>query len=371
MRVIVNALSVTNLSARHVLMGHLRQLAGWTVGTHIYTVLYHRGNADIVCELSSNVEWLECPPATMRWAPRLVWETAVLPSLCRRLGAGLLWLPNGITVAGLTIPQVTLAQNPWALVPGLPMSLTERLKAVVQRASYRTAMKRADLILFNSDYMRSAYRENAGFEEKASVVAYQGLSESLFEAAANVRATRAATEILCVAVFAPHKRVEVLVSALSQVRKTHGIPATLKLVGPWPHADYLQRVRTAIAENDVADSVEITSYVDTARLHAHYASARLFCVLSLCESFGIPAVEAQAFGTPTVSTDCCAIPEVSGEGGVYVPVDDAHAAAAAIARMLGDEALWQQKSRAAVANAARFHWADCSRPLLEMFRLAG
>lgn len=371
MHVIVNALSVTNLSARHVLMGHLRQISAWARAEHDFTVIHHRDNADIVCDLGRNVRWHECPPATARWAPRLAWETAVLPQLCRKLGAELLWLPNGITVAGLAVPQVTLAQNPWALVPGLPMSKAERIKAAVQRSSYRTAMKRADLMLFNSEYMRGAYRKNAGFHERAGVVAYQGLSESLFDTAESTRvgARRNPGEILCVAVFAPHKRVEILVAALARLRCEHQVPATLKLVGPWPHTEYLQQVREAISSHDLVESVEITSYVDTARLHAHYASAQVFCVLSLCESFGIPAVEAQAFGTPTVSTECCAIPEVSGAGGVYVPVDDAGAAAAALARVIGDDALWRQKSEAAIANAARFHWSECSRPLLKMFEV--
>ena len=39
MRVLVNGVSVDMHSARHVLFGHLRQLAGWTEQSHQFVVL--------------------------------------------------------------------------------------------------------------------------------------------------------------------------------------------------------------------------------------------------------------------------------------------------------------------------------------------
>ncbi|GAG17383.1 unnamed protein product, partial [marine sediment metagenome] len=55
MRVVVNALSATNLSGRRVLLGHVSRLARWTAGRHEYCVLYHRANRDIRRDLGPNV----------------------------------------------------------------------------------------------------------------------------------------------------------------------------------------------------------------------------------------------------------------------------------------------------------------------------
>src|SRR5450432_1282049 len=190
MRIIVNGLSVTNPSAHHVLLGHLERVARWTRGEHHFVVLHHGANRGLRRDLGSNVEWLECPSATRHWGPRAVWESAQLPRLARRLGADRLFTPAGTVVPGLHLPQVSFAQNPWSLVPGLERTPSERLKAFLQRKAYRAAMDRARVMVFNSEYMRGAYRVNAGHREHGvSEVVYQAIDDATHDAAARLSAT--------------------------------------------------------------------------------------------------------------------------------------------------------------------------------------
>ena len=91
----------------------------------------------------------------------------------------------------------------------------------------------------------------------------------------------------------------------------------------------------------------------------------MFCLLSRCESFGIPAIEAQAFGTPTVVADVCAPPEVAGPGGVVVPVGAIDQAATVLAQLLQEGNIWDKASQKALANAERFRWSQVARPLVE------
>ena len=135
---------------------------------------------------------------------------------------------------------------------------------------------------------------------------------------------------------------------------------------------YEREIRGLAAELGLAEAVEFAGFVPRARLEELYAESQVFGLLSRCESFGIPAIEAQLFGTPVVTANVCAMPEIGGAGGVYVDPDDAAGAAAALGRLLGDAAEWRRLSDLARANAERFTWSRCSRPLVELFgELAG
>ncbi len=365
MRIAFNALSVTNLSGRHVLLGHAREVIGATASRVRHVLLYHAANRDLFEALSGAVEGIECPPATARWPARWLWERTQLPRLLRKLGVEALFLPAGMTAPGIDLPQMVLAQNPWCFVPELHQGPGERLKARLQRSAYRRAQREATLMLYNSRYMRQVYDEHAGFEAAHAIILHQGIEESTFEAGGLAGGFAARQcEVLTVSAMGRHKAVELIVEAIALLRQA-GIPATLTLVGPWPDPAYEALVRRRIAELGLDDQVSLVGQVSRDQLHAYYARARAFCLLSRCESFGIPAIEAEAFGTPAVVANCGAPPEIAGPGGKVVPTANPAAAATALAPLLTEVAVWDRLSIRARANAERFHWACCSRPLVE------
>jgi glycosyltransferase involved in cell wall biosynthesis len=283
-------------------------------------------------------------------------------------GFDMLFSPAGTVTAAIRVPQIAFAQNPWALVPGLARSASERAKALLQRGAYRRAMLSADTLVFNSRYMRHAYRENAGIRERRSFVVYQGVDDDTFQAAAQLGSvTRQRNLVLAVSEMAPHKGIETLVEALAILRSDRVPDAVLALVGKWPEPAYERRIRRLVAGLSLEGAVEFAGFVSREELHRRYAGARVFSLMSRCESFGIPAVEAQAFGTPVVSSNCCAIPEVCGAGGVFPEPGDAGTAALEIGRLMDDDTWWETLSGRARDNAARFRWNDCSRPFLKAF----
>jgi glycosyltransferase involved in cell wall biosynthesis len=365
MRILVNALSVTNASGEHVLLGHLTRVARWTAGEHEFVVLHHPRNRALRRDLGSNVEWVECAARTQHWPARALWEATDLPRLARRLRADRVFTPSGTVAPTLRLPQVSFAQNPWCLVRGLSRTPAEQIKASLQRRAYRSAMARARVMVFNSEYMRSAYRANAGGPERGtSAIVYQAIDDATHAAAADLAQTpRRPHSILSVSVMAPHKGAETVVAALARLRGD-GVESELRLVGAWPDAAYERRVRAVARDLEVEASVDFRGHVSREELHRFYAEASVFCLMSRCESFGIPAVEAQAFGTPVVSSQCCAIPEVCGSGGVYVPPSDVAAVASALGEVLTDRARWLRLSASARDNAARYRWDVCSRPLV-------
>jgi glycosyltransferase involved in cell wall biosynthesis len=85
-------------------------------------------------------------------------------------------------------------------------------------------------------------------------------------------------------------------------------------------------------------------WVDGPALEDVYAAADVFAMPSVEETFGLMAVEAMASGTPVVTFEGTAVPEVIEvpRGGVAVPMKDSHALAHALGRLLADAA-WRSR----------------------------
>jgi glycosyltransferase involved in cell wall biosynthesis len=88
------------------------------------------------------------------------------------------------------------------------------------------------------------------------------------------------------------------------------------------------------------------------------------------EGFGIPLVEAMALGTPLVVSDIPVFREVGGDAAAYVDPDDVHGFVEAV-KELDDPVVWEQRSAAARAQAARYSWAASARILLALLERVG
>ena len=372
-KILVNALSVTNHSGRHVLLGYLEQLVAGLQGRCRLVVLCRADAAELRHRLADRVDWAFAPAATRSWFRRAIWERRRLKDQARQHGASIYFTTSGIAAhLPATILQVVFCQNPWALVPAA-RRWRDALKAWLQRRAYRRALRVADAMAFLSGYMQEAYRQNAGFSEKRGVVAYAGADESArIRAAEKGGVPRQREQILSVSAMAPHKNVEALVNAFRAVR-AHGHPhARLVLAGPWPDPVYERKIRTLVDSLGLREAITFAGFVSREQLDRLYAESQVFCLMSRCESFGIPAIEAQLFGTPVVSSAVCAIPEICGEGGVFLYPDDSDGIAAALQTLIEDESEWRRLSGLARKNAERFVWSRCSRPLVDLFaELAG
>lgn len=354
-----------------MLFGHLRQLATWTATEHEFLVLHKPGQAHLVREALplDNISFIESPRAAGQWLTRSAWEALALPSLMTRHSADLYFTPSGTILPRSPVPQACLAQNPWCLVPEIHRGRKEKVKASLQRSAYRQAVRGADLMIYNSNHIRGLYQQNASDQAGGkSIVAFQGINDDTHEIAAEMRTMveRRPLSILSVSAMAHWKGADTLVAAVDILRQ-RGIEASLNLVGPWPDSDYEQKVRRLITTLRLEQAVTVTGKVSVDELHDHYASARVFCLMSQCESFGIPAVEAQAFGTPVVGSSTCAMEEIGGAGGVYGPPGDPSVTADLLQRLLTDQNYWQHLSEHAVMNSQNYQWQQCSAPLLQMF----
>lgn len=120
----------------------------------------------------------------------------------------------------------------------------------------------------------------------------------------------------------------------------------------------------------IADRVIFTGFAQNEDLPALIKSSRAFVLPSLYEGFGIPAVEAQAVGTPVVVSKVSSLPEVVGESGIYI--EDPNSVESI--KMALEEALSLSLServkiiKAGKENAKRFDWDVSAQKLLNILK---
>ncbi len=118
----------------------------------------------------------------------------------------------------------------------------------------------------------------------------------------------------------------------------------------------------------IRERITCVSGISTERLVQYYAEAEVAVVPSLYEGFGLPAGEAMACGVPLVCSRGGALPEVVGDAGLLVPVQDAAAMAEAIARLFDHPA---EREHLAEAGRQRilheFNWALAARDMTRYY----
>lgn len=84
-------------------------------------------------------------------------------------------------------------------------------------------------------------------------------------------------------------------------------------------------------------NVKFTGFVSDEELLMWYQKAKVYCQLSIYESFGMSLAEAMACECVPVVTNNAALPEVVGDTGFYVLCDDAKATAEAVENALSSD----------------------------------
>lgn len=146
--------------------------------------------------------------------------------------------------------------------------------------------------------------------------------------------------------FRPVKRVLDVVDIFAHVH-AH-TPSRLLFVGEGPE---LSKVMQRVKELGLSERVIFCGKQDDVAEIISLADVML--LPSEKESFGLVALEAMACGVPTVGSIAGGIPELvtDGETGYLAPIGDTESMAAAVLRLLNDDALYQRVSEACLSRA--------------------
>jgi glycosyltransferase involved in cell wall biosynthesis len=164
----------------------------------------------------------------------------------------------------------------------------------------------------------------------------------------------------------PHKGLVLLIEAMAAV--VRGRPqARLQIVGELRDGP----AKTAIARLGLEPFVIHGGRLSPPEMAELFARAAVVVSPSLFEGFGLPSAEAMACGAAVVVTDGGAPPEVVGDAGLVAPAGQTAPLAAAISRLLGDEALRRDLGARGVARARALTWRSHAAAAVACYAEAG
>jgi glycosyltransferase involved in cell wall biosynthesis len=109
-------------------------------------------------------------------------------------------------------------------------------------------------------------------------------------------------------------------------------------------------------------------YIPPAVLNALYNAARIVLHPSYYEGLGLPLLEAMAVGTPIVTSNISAMPEVVGPAALLVSPADYQAIAEALRTLERDEVLRERLIAEGYKRLQRFSWSQCAHATLAVYR---
>ena len=157
------------------------------------------------------------------------------------------------------------------------------------------------------------------------------------------------------------KNILRIIETFEILKRTYRIPHELVLVGK-PGYGY-EKIRSKIQSLQSNIPIRELGYVSEEEKWSLLRGADAFVFPTLYEGFGIPILEAQAAGTPVVTSNVSSLPEVAGDGAVYVDSESAESIAEGVWQVLSDPDLRNGIIEKATQNLSRFGWASCARGL--------
>ncbi len=282
-----------------------------------------------------------------------------------RLGLDVAWLPKNVIPYGLRCKAVVSFLDLAYFMPefhAYPLA-----DSLYMKRMFRRSARRADAIVAISENTRQDGIRLLGVPEERIKVIYPGISDVYHPIVDAVRLdeVRARYKLPEQFVFyaggiSPRKNLPRLLEAFRRIQGR--IPHALVVTG-W-NIQNEKEWGAAIAGLD--DRLIRLGKVPIEDMPALFNLASIYAHLSLYEGFGFTVPEAQACGTPVLNANVSCMPEIGGEGALYVDPTDIAAVSEGILRLATDPDLVERLAAKGLENARRFRWDEAAGLLQDL-----
>lgn len=126
-------------------------------------------------------------------------------------------------------------------------------------------------------------------------------------------------------------------------------------------------VMPLIKELKAKNFIICLGYIPDQELPVLYRNAEIFIFPSLHEGFGIPILEAMASGTPVITSNITAMPEIAGNAALLVDPFNCDEIRDAIVKILTTPHVKKELSEKGIRRAKEFSWSKTAQRTLEVY----
>lgn len=306
-----------------------------------------------------------------------VWEQIALPLALRRIKPDLLHCTSNTAPVFCSVPLVLTLHDIIFLERqrGSNASLYQKMGRIYRRLVVPPVLKKCRKIITVSNFERKRILSSLNLPQDKVVSVNNGFSPAFRQMEAGeceaVRQKYIPQDgfIFFLGNTDPKKNTVNTFKAYSLYLKESKIRRPLLV------ADYSPARAKASAEEaqcpEILSNMILPGYIPNTDLPSVYNSAFAFLYTSLRESFGIPLLEAMACGTPVVSSNTSAIPEVAGNGALLVDPTEPRLIADALLNLERDAELLQKTRAYGLERVKNFSWENTARGVVDIYHEIG
>lgn len=300
-----------------------------------------------------------------------IWEQLLLPKLIKTSNADILHCTSNTAPLGLSIPLVLTLHDIIFMEKkiGSNSSMYQNLGRIYRRWVVPRVLKRVHTVITVSNFEKRNIETAFPHLQKNIITVYNGVSSRFKPMDIPTEGQSLKFDKgdfwLLLGNTDPKKNLRNTLMAYAFYLERSAHKKRLFLAD-LDHA-YLEKLLKEFDLLTIKDFIVVEEYIAHDKLVEVYNGAFAFLYPSIRESFGLPLLEAMACGTPVVTSNTSAIPEVAGDNVVYTDPMDIESIAAGMLKLEDESQLYSSLVSKGLARSEAFSWEHTGKHTLAIY----
>ncbi|MBB2954322.1 glycosyltransferase family 1 protein [Sphingobacterium sp. JUb56] len=301
----------------------------------------------------------------------LVWEQVLLPRLLKKEQAHLLHCTSNTAPLCMHIPLVLTLHDIIFMEKkiGSNTSMYQNLGRIYRRWIVPKVLKKVHKVITVSDYEQ--HNIKAAFPQLSQhiITVYNGVSPRFRQLISFSDSRFSALENrsywLLLGNTDPKKNLKNTLRAYAYYLQESAFKKKMLLADL--DEEHLDQLLTELDLHAIKDYLIVEEYIAHDLLVELYNKAFAFLYPSIRESFGLPLLEAMACGTPVITSNTSAIPEVAQDAVVYIDPNDIRSIGDGMLKLEKDAILYDTLIGKGFVRSAQFDWNQTAAKTLDIY----